>query len=274
MYQKQYSMRQIHKVFLTALTALFVIMPTSAKTKHTPHGTWQLVWQDNFKGKKLSDVWTRIPRFPMPPEWNKYMSTDERLLRMRRGKLTLLGVVNDILPNDTARFLTAGVYTRGKKTFHRGRIEIRLRMDNADGAWPAAWLLPEDPWPYGGEIDIMERLNHENEGLQTVHSAFTVYDKKTKNKPRSGFSGPIRNNHYNTYGVELYEDSLCFFINDTYYGTYRRQPEYGTDQYPFDRPMYLLIDMQLGAHWLPPVKAEELPFRYRIDYVRYYKKKE
>ena len=264
----------IHKVALTITAAFLFTLPFSGKTKHTTHGTWQLVWQENFRGKKISDVWSRIPRFPNPPEWNRNMSTDERLLYMRHGKLTLLGIVNNILPNDTAHFLTAGIYTRGKKTFHRGRIEIRLKMDNAEGAWPAAWLLPEDPWPYGGEIDIMERLNHESKGLQTVHSAFTVYNKKIQDKPQSAFSGPIRNNQYNVYGVELYQDSLCFFINNTYYGTYHRQPEFGPEQFPFDRPMYLLIDMQLGSHWLPPVNTDELPFKYRIDYVRYYKQKE
>ena len=163
------------------LLLLFALgLPASAKTKRTPHGKWELVWKDEFRGRRLSEVWTRIPRFSPAPEWNKYMSTDERLLSMKHGKLTLWGVVNDYLPEDTARFLTGGIYSRGKKMFHRGRIEIRLRMDNADGAWPAAWLLPEDPWPHGGEIDIMERLNHESIGLQTVHSAFTVYDKNSE----------------------------------------------------------------------------------------------
>lgn len=246
----------------------------TAKTKRTAHGQWELVWQENFRGKRLSDVWTRIPRFPNPSEWNKYMSTDERLLSLRRGKLTLWGVVNDYLPEDTAHYLTGGIYTRGKKMFHRGRIEIRLKMDDADGAWPAAWLLPEAPWPDGGEIDIMERLNADTFAYQTVHSAFTVNDKTTPNKPQSGFKGPIKSGKYNVYGVELYEDSLCFFINDTYYGTYTRQPKYGPDQYPFDRPMYLLIDMQLGGYWVGRVKPEQLPYHYQIDYVKYYKKKD
>ena len=78
---------------------------------------------------------------------------------------------------------------------------------------------------------------------------------------------------YNIYGVELYADSLCFFINDQYTGTYRRMPEYGEQQYPFDRPMYLLIDMQLGGKWVGGVNPKDLPYRYQIDYVKFYKKK-
>ena len=37
--------------------------------------------------------------------------------------------------------------------------------------------------------------------------------------------------------------------------------------------MYLLIDMQLGGSWVGPVKGEELPYEYKIDYVKFYRKK-
>ena len=111
---------------------------------------WELVWYDEFDGKTLSDNWTRIPRYPNPPEWNKFMSTNDKLYKVRKGKLILYGLVNDFLPEDTAHVLTGGVYTRGKVLFQRGRIDIRLKMDDASGAWPAAWLLPEGQWPHGG----------------------------------------------------------------------------------------------------------------------------
>ena len=70
---------------------------------------WKLVWHDEFDGKSLSDTWTRIPRFPNPPEWNKFMSSDDRLYKVKGGKLILYGLVNDFLPEDTAHFLTGGV---------------------------------------------------------------------------------------------------------------------------------------------------------------------
>ncbi|MBQ8098015.1 MAG: glycoside hydrolase family 16 protein [Bacteroidaceae bacterium] len=262
----------LRHLLLTA--CLCATIGAAARTISTPHGQWEMVWEEQFRGKHLSDTWHKIPRMAPCPEWNKYMSPDESLYRLSRGKLTLYGRMNDSQPTDTARFLTGGVWTKGRKLFYRGRIEIRLKMDNATGAWPAAWLLPEiGRWPQEGEIDIMERLNADTFAYQTVHSAFTVWDEKVAAKPKSGFTAPIRKNRYNVYGVELYEDSLCFFINDRYVGTYRRQPEYGPEQYPFDRPMYLLIDMQLGGHWVGEVDPRELPYRYRIDYVRFYRKK-
>ena len=235
---------------------------------------WELVWQDEFNGRQLSDEWTRIPRFPFPPEWNKFMSTDDRLYEVRRGRLTLYGRTNDFLPDDTAHFLTGGVYTRDKVLFQRGRIDIRLRMEDASGAWPAAWLLPEGQWPYGGEIDIMERLNYDDFAHQTIHSAVTEYDTIARKSQSWHATAPIKKGKWNVYSVELYEDSVCFIINDRLTFTYRRQPELGPEQFPYDRPMYLLLDMQLGGHWVGRINPSELPYRYQIDYVRFYRRKD
>ena len=139
----------IRKSLYLVVVLLTFGLPTEAKKRvPTEREGWKLVWHDEFDGTQLSNEWTRIPRFPNPPEWNKYMSTDNRLCKLHDGKLILYGVVNDYLPQDTAHFLTGGVYTRGKVLFQRGRIDIRLKMDDASGAWPAAWLLPEGPWPY------------------------------------------------------------------------------------------------------------------------------
>jgi beta-glucanase (GH16 family) len=234
---------------------------------------WQLVWYDEFDGKSLSDAWTRIPRYPNPPEWNKFMSSDDRLYKVKGGKLTLYGRVNDFLPDDTAHVLTGGVFTEHKVYFQRGRIDIRLKMDDASGAWPAAWLLPDGQWPYGGEIDIMERLNYDDFAHQTIHSAHTEYEKEKRKTQESHATASIRKGDWNVYSVELYEDSVCFLINDKLTFTYRKEPEHGPKQFPYDRPMFLLLDMQLGGHWVGQVKPEELPYRYQIDYVRFYKKK-
>lgn len=190
---------------------------------------WELVWHDEFGGRKLSDEWTRIPRFPNPSEWNKYMSSDDRLYEVRGGKLILYGRTND--------------------------------------------FLPEGQWPHGGEIDIMERLNSDDYAHQTIHSAVTEYDTVARKSQDWHYTAPIRQGKWNVYSVELYEDSVCFLVNDRLTFTYRREPDLGPRQFPYDRPMYLLLDMQLGGHWVGRVDPRQLPYRYQIDYVRFYRKK-
>ena len=261
---------------LCLLMALCFVSSANAKGKKRTameREGWELVWHDEFDGKTLSDEWTRIPRTPFPPEWNKFMSTHDKLYKVKGGRLILYGLVNDFLPEDTAHFLTGGVYTRGKVLFQRGRIDVRLKMDDASGAWPAAWLLPEGQWPFGGEIDIMERLNADDFAHQTIHSAVTEYDKEKRKTQEWHHTAPIRKGKWNVYSVELYEDSVSFLVNDSLTFTYRKEPQHGPEQFPYDRPMYLLLDMQLGGHWVGPIHPDELPYHYQIDYVRFYKRK-
>lgn len=110
------------------------------------------------------------------------MSYDDRLYEVKVGTLILHGVNNagsykyDLngdgkLEADTARFVTGGLYTKHKRTIEYGKVEVRAKLGQAQGAWPAIWMLPDRDiaWPNGGEIDIMEHLNFDPMAYQTVH---------------------------------------------------------------------------------------------------------
>ncbi len=230
------------------------------------------MWEENFDQINDFDpaVWSKIPRGTA--DWNNYMSDFDSLYEMRNGNLVLRGIQNLTQPQDTAPFLTGGVYTKGKMGFMDGRLEIKAKLNGATGAWPAFWLLPQEgQWPMGGEIDIMERLNYDNIAYQTVHSHYT-YDLGFKTTPPQGSTGPIHPEAYNVYAVEMYADSLCFFINDQHTFTYPRIETDQEGQFPFHQPFYLLLDMQLGGSWVGAVDPTELPVEMSIDWVRFYQK--
>ncbi|MDH6534387.1 glycoside hydrolase family 16 protein [Parabacteroides sp. 52] len=233
---------------------------------------WKLVWEENFDQTDGLDptYWSKIPRGRA--DWQNCMSDYDSLFAVTNGKLILRGIVNDVLPDDTASFLTGGIYTKDKYFFAcDGRVEIKARLFAARGAWPAIWMLPHDlPWPMGGEIDIMERLNGDSLAYQTVHSSYT-YTLGIKD-PAPGSTAPIDPEDYNIYAVELYKDSLSFYINDKHTFTYPRIQTDKEGQYPFDHPFYLLIDMQLGGSWVGAVEPADLPVEMWVDWVRYYKK--
>lgn len=233
---------------------------------------WELVWQENFGQDHFDEaVWSKIPRGT--PDWKNYMSDFDSCFAMLNGNLVLRGIRNkeEYGLNDTARFLTGGVFSKDKKSFQRSRLEVKVKILGARGAWPAVWLLPQNgKWPDGGEIDIMERLNSESIAYQTVHSNYTVNLKQT-NPPKGG-TGRIDADGYNVYAVELGQDSLRFFINDTHTFTYPRINTDKDGQFPFDQLYYLLIDMQLGGSWVGPVNPNDLPAEMWVDWVRFYKK--
>ncbi|MFT3948325.1 MAG: glycoside hydrolase family 16 protein [Agriterribacter sp.] len=233
-----------------------------------------LAWEENFNQKDAFDTtrWSKIPRGK--PEWQKYMSDIDSCYAMRDGKMILRGIVNNSLPNDTAKYLTGGIYTKDKVGFGFGRLEIHAKLNGARGAWPAFWLLSQGMgWPDGGEIDIMERLNFDSIAYQTVHSHYT-YTLKIK-EPKQGSTGPINPHNFNTYAVELHRDSLVFFINDKRTFAYPRIQTDKEGQYPFDKyKYYLLLDMQLGGSWVGNVDPADLPVEMEIDWVKFYEFKQ
>lgn len=240
----------------------------------SPASKWQLAWEDDFEGAIDSASWSKIPRGY--PEWARKMSDDPRCYDLRDGNLILRAVVNAD-PADTVEYVTGGLYTKNKRAFYGGRIEVRARLHGAKGAWPAFWLKPFEeekyPWPTGGEIDIMEHLNYDSIVYQTVHSYYTNNLGMGKNPPQ-GSTSPILPEDYNVYGVEMYPDSVVFFINDRRTFAYNRIETDLEGQFPFDRPYYLLVDMQLGGRWVGEIDPEDVPVEMEIDWVRYYTARE
>ena len=234
--------------------------------------SWRLIWEDDFNQTEGFDqsVWSKIPRGGS--DWNNFMSDFDSLYSVKDSHLILTGITNNTQKSDTAAYLTGGLYTKGKKSFENGRIEIRAKLESATGAWPAFWLLPEHgSWPNGGEIDIMEHLNHDSITYQTIHTHYT-YKLGIKDNPKSGATAKINKDDYNVYAVELYADSISLFVNDIKTLTYPRIVTDKAGQFPFDAPFYLLLDMQLGGSWVGDPSPKELPVSMYIDWVRFYQK--
>lgn len=171
---------------------------------------WQLVWEENFDGSTLdTSRWSRIPRGTA--DWQNYMSFSDSCYEIRNGNLVLKGIVNTDFKSDSVPYLTGGVWTKDKVNFTYGRIEIKAKLGEATGAWPAIWMLSQNKgWPQGGEIDIMEHLNFDSIVYQTVHTHYT-YNLEIKDNPVNGGTNRLNRNEYNIYALEISPDSLVFF---------------------------------------------------------------
>lgn len=261
----------------SALLALAAIsMLASCGTKSTGTNEWELVWSDTFDRSETLDStkWTRIPRGGS--DWNRHMSLREDLVEIKDGKMVLWGVANDRPDEDTARFITGGVWTKETYSYKYGKIEIKAKLESATGAWPAFWMLGatnvHGGYPHNGEIDLMEHLNYDSIVYQTVHSHYTL-NHGIKDNPVSGGIGRIDPDGWNTYGMEWTADSMVFLVNDKKTFSYPRIETELDGQYPFDEPFYLLIDMQLGGSWVGAVDMEQLPVKMEIDWVKIWQQK-
>ena len=237
------------------------------------HRRYALMWNDEFNGDVLdAKVWSKIWRGRS--EWAVHMSSADTLYAFDDGSLVLRGMVNDFMPNDKAPFLTGGVWSKHKKSFGFGRLEVRAKFDVAQGFWPAIWMLPQTSqaldWPHGGEIDIMEHFRSNPTVNQTVHSHYTVNLRK-RNRPSQVVYPKYNEGEYNTYALERFYDSLVFYVNGRKTLNYPRFRDGANGQFPFSQHDYFLIlDAQLGYDRSPYIDTAKLPVELRIDYVRYY----
>ena len=233
---------------------------------------WVLVWEDDFTRDGFLDTskWVRCERGKS--DWARHMTIDDAGFEVKGGSLILKGISNTN-PADPVKVLTGGITTKGKFDFTYGKVEIRAQLGCIKGAWPAFWMLPSSskpgPYAHNGEIDIMEHLNFDDFVYQTIHSHYTLgLGEKTNPK----YSATARHNpgEFNIYGLEWYPDTLVFTINRKATFTYPRIKTAKEGQWPFDKPFYLLVDMQLGGNWVGAIDYSQLPVQMEIDSVRIY----
>jgi len=233
---------------------------------------WKVIWKDDFDVRELDTTkWTKIP--PNTADWGNYMTSDPACYSIEGGKLFLNGIVNPDTLSDPRPYLTGGVYTKGKYAFQYGKIEIHSKLECAQGAWPAMWMLAEQKkygnYPRNGEIDLMEHLNFDKIIYQTTHSYYTLELGK-KNNPKHHGTTKIDITQFNTFGLEWYPDKLVFTLNGKETFRYPKIDGVDPSQWPYDQPFYLLIDQQLGGSWVGKVNPDDLPVQMIIDWVKVY----
>ena len=259
-------------LFLSLILLCWTLV--SCKSSKTSSG-WSLIWEENFNQKKSFDsqVWSKIPRGKS--DWNNYMTDFDSCYAMRKGKLVLRGIVNHTQRNDTAPYLTGGVYTKGKKAFTNGRIEICAKLNAAGGAWPAIWMLPEGAaWPSGGEIDIMEEVGYDpNVILSTVHCK--AYNHSIGTQKSGTIKVPTAQTEFHVYAVEWTEDFIKGYVDGKCYFTFDNDKKGNKNTWPFNAAFYLKLNLAWGGDWggAQGIDESALPATYEIDYVRVFQKK-
>lgn len=233
---------------------------------------WEIIWEDHFETNYLDTTkWSFIPQ--KNTDWGNYMSFDSRTYEFNNGKLHLKGIVNPDTLSDPRKFLTSGIYTKGKFAFQYGEVEIHAKLESAQGAWPAMWMLAEKnkygKYPRKGEIDIMEHLNYDDIIYQTTHSYYTL-ELKQKTNPQYYGTTKINIQEFNTFGMEWYPDKLVFTLNGKETFTYPKVDSVNVSQWPYDQPFYIIIDQQLGGSWVGEINPADLPVDMIIDYVKVY----
>lgn len=271
---------------LRRIIFFLTILPIAAFAgeKSPKENDWKLVWQDEFKDKKLSPKkWNVLLREQSKHNELQYYVPDE--VYIEKGSLRLRSRVRDF---GSMHYTSGRVDTSGKFAPVYGRFEIRAKLPGGQGLWPAHWLYPQNRnWemerlmalavtngqeraipearPWYSEIDIMEFLGHTNVIYATLHyHTFEGLKKSTSGKV-TGKAGYTKDFHI--YALEWEPHVMRWFVDG--------QLIHSTTKGIPHTPHYLILNTAVGGKWPGnPDETTVFPQFHDIDYVRVYQRKE
>ena len=255
----------------------------------------ELVWGDEFDvdGSISLDKWNIETVAPNNGSWwngeLQYYTDKENNIKIEGGLLMITAKYESF---NGKNYTSARINTQDKYEFTYGRVELRAKLPNWEGMWPAFWLLGANydviDWPYCGELDVLEHGDYIKEstvddpGLisSAVHYGPLDHKSQYENIPNTFFMATGQENfvraekiienpfdQFHTYAIQWTPDKIQFFIDDDMYFEFPLQAQHS----PFDKPFFLILNLAVGGHWTDGYVAPGFDqATYEIDYVRIY----
>ena len=147
---------------IIALSSFFI---ANCSTSEHESASYDLVWADDFEETSLDST-----------KWDLQVGTGTQLGLTGWGNNELqyytdgtrnLAFDGDHLIIEARKenyegmnYTSSKLVTQGKQSWTYGKFEIRAKLPETQGIWPALWMMPSESkygaWPQSGEIDIME----------------------------------------------------------------------------------------------------------------------
>ncbi|MEV6929756.1 discoidin domain-containing protein [Dactylosporangium sp. NPDC051485] len=231
-----------------------------------------LVWSDEFNSGTNVDTskWTIDPGTGQNGEIQYYTNLSNTSIQ--NGSL----VIEARKETQGGRDYTSGrINTSAKFSTQYGRVEARIKVPKGNGLWPAFWMMGTDflqgrPWPYNGEIDIMEILGRSTTDVySTLHApAYNGgggYGQKLTTVDLSL--------DYHVYSVEWDSKHMTFRVdNQVILVADKNTVETTKGPWVYDHQFYIILNLAVGGDFPGPIDATTpFPSRMYVDYVRVYK---
>jgi len=167
-------------------------------------------------------------------------------------------------------YTSGRINTQGRKQFTYGRIDIRAKLPEGKGIWPALWMLgsgfPTQGWPACGEIDMMELLGHEP---SVAHGAVHWNSNGHKSRTNSfTLSNDKFSSGFHIFSFTWTPNKLIWMVDKQQYFFLTRAE---MPDFPFDLPQFLICNVAVGGNWPgSPDGTTVFPQHMIVDYIRIY----
>lgn len=253
----------------------FIDIPDDGYITPGSYGGWDLVWADEFNGSQIDlNNWTHelgdhgwgnneLQNYTSNPA-NSFVSN---------GKLII-----EAKEDGNGGYTSARMMTADKQEYMFGRIDIRAKLPEGQGIWPALWMLGsnfwDSGWPSCGELDIMELVGHEpGKTHGTAHWG-----------PQGTGTSIPASAHYTLPGGEKFSEkfhvfslvwdfnSVRWYMDDILFNEIN-EATVGNENYPFNQDFFFIFNIAVGGNWPgSPDATTQFPQQMIVDYVRLFQK--
>jgi len=163
-------------------------------------------------------------------------------------------------------YTSARMKSQDKFEFTYGRVEIRAKLPEGGGVWPALWMLganySEVGWPAAGEIDMMEYAGN-NPGV--IQSTLHYPGFSGGNGPHGNTTVPTVSSEFHIYEFKWSPTTLRFFVDGNEYYTFNN-----TAATPFNADFFLIFNVAMGGTFGGAISPAFVQSSMEVDYVKVY----
>lgn len=239
-------------------------------TSASSYSGMTLVWSDEFNGKTLNTSnWTyETGNSGWGNNELEYYTNSQKNTFLTGGYLVIEARSESM---GTSNYTSARIKTEDKKTFTYGRIDIRAKLPEGQGLWPALWMLGNNinsvGWPTCGEIDIMELLG---QNTSTIYGSYHWENQGSEGNASESYSlsSGRFSDSFHVFSLQWDSTKMAIMVDDFTYATVNRSDVTGTS-YPFDQPFFFVFNVAVGGSWPgSPNSSTVFPQRMIVDYIR------
>lgn len=244
---------------------------SSGYTTPLSYAGYDLVWNDEFEGSAISDNWTHeLGNSGWGNNESQNYTANAANSYIEDGKLVIEARRESSNGSD---YSSARMITENKKEFQYGRIDIRAKLPEGQGIWPALWMLGGNfrtvSWPFCGEIDIMEIVGHlPSQTHGTLH-----WDNNGEYASAGGNTSLAEGkfiDEFHVFTIIWDEERIRWYLDDQQFHVLDISPAHMTE---FHQPYFFIFNVAVGGNWPGyPDATTQFPQRMIVDYVRVFQK--
>jgi len=243
-----------------------------------------LVWSDEFNGNGVinSEKWFHQTQLPPGGSWwgglIQHYTDREDNSYVKNGFLNIVAK-KEIFDDQGELKQYTSARLNSKFAFTYGRIEVKAKLPEGIGTWPAIWMLNKNinedgaywdnqgfgtvNWPTCGEMDILEHWGkNQNYASSAVHNA-SSYGYKVLNL--GGQNVENASNIFHVYTLVWSEDKLVFSVDGVEHFEYGPSNK-NSRTWPYDSDYYIILNIAIE----PDIDPNFIESSMEIDYIRIY----